>query len=212
MAEENVNIEQQLETQEAAPPMAQPQELAMSPGMGMSPNQGGIDPFDAPTPGASLTSSPEGKLPYEQAPEHTDVKTFMEDFFLTITEQEQYVDLLGFFMRRQPIDELVQTVLYSAMSKGKINPDLMLLLIEPVTYLLIALAEQAEIEPVLYEGEEADEMTDESKELYINESQNLRNIKVKEPRRTSVEPSLLAKVKELPTAEELELDQEEEDI
>ena len=98
------------------------------------------------------------------------------------------------------------------MSKGKINPDLMLLLIEPVTYLLIALAEQAEIEPVLYEGEEADEMTDESKELYINESQNLRNIKVKEPRRTSVEPSLLAKVKELPTAEELELDQEEEDI
>ena len=55
-------------------------------------------------------------------------------------------------------------------------------------------------------------MTDESKELYINESQNLRNIKVKEPRRTSVEPSLLAKVKELPTAKELELDQEEEDI
>ena len=210
MAEENINIQQQLETQEESASPAQSPGTTMSPGMDMTPNQGGIDPFDAPTPGASLTSSPEGKLPYEQAPEHTDVKTFMEDFFLTITEQEQYVDLLGFFMRRQPIDELVQTVLYSAMSKGKINPDLMLLLIEPVSYLLIALAEQAEIEPVLYEGEEADEMTDESKELYISESKNVREIK--EPRRTSVEPSLLAKVKELPTAEELELDQEEEDI
>tara|TARA_R110000803_G_scaffold58825_3_gene117089 strand:+ start:3754 stop:4386 length:633 start_codon:yes stop_codon:yes gene_type:complete len=210
MAEENINIQQQLETQEESASPAQSPGTTMSPGMDMSPNQGGIDPFDAPTPGASLTSNPEGKLPYEQAPEHTDVRTFMEEFFLTITEKEQYIDLLGFFMRRQPIEELVQTVLYSAMSKGKINPDLMLLLIEPVSYLLIALAEQAEIEPVLYEGEEADEMTDESKELYISESKNVREIK--EPRRTSVEPSLLAKVKELPTAEELKLDQEEEDI
>ena len=210
MAEENINIQQQLETQEESASPAQSPGTTMSPGMDMTPNQGGIDPFDAPTPGASLTSSPEAKLPYEQAPEHTDVRTFMEEFFLTITEKEQYIDLLGFFMRRQPIEELVQTVLYSAMSKGKINPDLMLLLIEPVSYLLIALAEQAEIEPVLYEGEEADEMTDESKELYISESKNVREIK--EPRRTSVEPSLLAKVKELPTAEELKLDQEEEDI
>ncbi len=208
MEEENVNIEQQLEAnQEQQPPMG-----GESPGMGMTPEQGGIDPFDAPTPGESLTKNPEEKFPWERAAEHTDVRTFMEEMFLNLTEEENYINLLGFFMRRQPIDELVQTLLYSAMTKGKINPDLMLMLIEPTTYLIIALAEQAEIEPVLYEGEEADEMTDEGKELYINESQKLRDMKVKEPRRTSVQPSLLAKVKELPTAEELNLDQEEEDI
>ena len=209
MEEENINIEQQLEANREQPSGMIPE--GMSPGMGV-PLEEGVDPFDAPTPGESLTKNPEEKFPWERAAEHTDVRTFMEEMFLNLTEEENYINLLGFFMRRQPIDELVQTLLYSAMTTGKINLDLMLMLIEPTTYLIIALAEQAEIEPVLYEGEDADEMTDESKELYLNESKNLRDMKVKEPRRTSVEPSLLAKVKDLPTAEELNLDQEEEDI
>ena len=207
MEEENVNIQEQLESnQEQQPPMG-----GMSPGMGV-PIEEGMDPFDAPTPGSSLTSNPSEKLPFERPPEYNDVRDFMEYLFLNLTEEENYINLLGFFMRRQPIDELVQTLLYSAVSAGKINPDLMLILIEPVSYLIIALAEQAEIEPVLYEGEDGDLIGDEEKDLYLNESKNLRDMKVKEPRRTSVEPSLLAKVKELPTAEELNLDKKEEEI
>ena len=61
-------------------------------------------------------------------------------------------------MRGTPVDELTQTILYRAMSTGKVNPDLMLLLVEPLMYLIIAIAENSDIEPVIYEGEEIDEM------------------------------------------------------
>ena len=73
-------------------------------------------------------------------------------------------------MRGTPVDELTQTILYRAMSTGKVNPDLMLLLVEPLMYLIIAIAENSDIEPVIYEGEEIDEMDEESAQMYIDKS------------------------------------------
>ena len=95
--------------------------------------------------------------------------------------------------------------------ENKINPDLMLLCIEPLMYLLIAIAEQNDIEPVIYEDEDED-LDDEQKEIYMDESEkSLKDMKPKEIRKSSVETSLLAKVKELPTAEELGVDNEQEE-
>ena len=118
------------------------------------------------------------------------------------------------YLDNTPIDEIVQMILYTSISSGKINPDLMLLCIEPLMYLLIAIAEQNDIEPVIYEDEDED-FDDEQKELYMAESEKtLSDMKPKQIRKSSVEPSLLAKVKELPTAEELGVDnkQEEEEV
>ena len=42
------------------------------------------------------------------------------------------------------------------MTVGKYNSDLMLLLLEPLMYLIIAIAEEYEIEPVIYEGMDND--------------------------------------------------------
>ena len=47
------------------------------------------------------------------------------------------------------------------MTSGLFNPDLMLLLIEPTMYLLIAIAEENDIEPVVYEGQDEDLVNDE---------------------------------------------------
>ena len=90
------------------------------------------------------------------------------------------------------------------MSKGEINNDLMILLIEPVMYLIIAIAEHAELEVIMYEGEEEElsEMPQNAKDLYMQESKKLNEDKTKGITSSAVSPSLLAKVKELPTAEE----------
>jgi hypothetical protein len=54
-----------------------------------------------------------------------------------------------------PLDEIAQVVLYKGYTEGVFNPDLMLLLIEPTLYLLIAIADYADINDyVLYEGED----------------------------------------------------------
>lgn len=201
MEEENVNIQEQLAAQEKQP-TGQP-DISI-PGMG-----GQIDPFDAPTPGESLTKNPEEKYPWERPPQYTDTREFMEDLYLQITEDETYIDLLGSLLRKTPIDEMTQMILHTSMTKGKINPDMVLMLIEPVMYLLIAIAEQAEIEPVIYEGEDADVMSEENEQMYLDESKKLKDMKPKEIKKSSVEPSLLAKVKELPTAQEVNVTDQE---
>lgn len=162
------------------------------------------DPFNSPTPGESLTKNPEEKFAWEQASEYTEVRPFMEDLFLQLTEdKDRYVKLLVSFLQQVSIADTTQMLLYTSWRAGKINTDLMLLLIEPVMYLLIAMAEQAEIEPVIYDEENVDEPSQEDADLYVEQSQKINEMKPEKIRKSSVEPSLLAKVEDLPTAKEV---------
>ena len=162
------------------------------------------DPFNSPTPGESLTKNPEEKFAWEQASEYTEVRPFMEDLFLQLTEdKDRYVKLLVSFLQQVSIADTTQMLLYTSWRAGKINTDLMLLLIEPVMYLLIAMAEQAEIEPVIYDEENVDEPSQEDADLYLEQSQKINEMKPEKIRKSSVEPSLLARVEDLPTAKEV---------
>ena len=162
------------------------------------------DPFNSPTPGESLTKNPEEKFAWEQPSEYTEVRPFMEDLFLQLTEdKDRYVKLLVSFLQQVSIADTTQMLLYTSWRAGKINTDLMLLLIEPVMYLLIAMAEQAEIEPVIYDEENVDEPSQEDADLYVDESQKINEMKPEKIRKSSVEPSLLARVEDLPTAKEV---------
>ncbi len=173
-----------------------------------------VDPFNSPTPGESLTLTPDSKFPWERPPQYTEVRPFIEDLFLKITEDDSYVELLGLFLDNTPIDEIAQMILYTSMSSGKINPDLMLLSIEPLMYMLMAIAEQNDIEPVVYEEEDED-LDEDQQKIYVEESEKrLKDMKPKEIRKSSIEPSLLARIKELPTAEEVgvNIKKEEEEV
>ena len=209
MEEEIMNMQQQQEEQQNNP-AAQPEGMLFTGGGDMAMD----DPFNSPTPGESLTKNPEEKFAWEQASEYTEVRPFMEDLFLQLTEdKDRYVKLLVTFMQKISIADTTQMILYTSWRAGKINTDLMLLLIEPVMYLLIAMAEQAEIEPVIYDEEDVDEPSQEDADLYVEESQKIAEMKPEKIRKSSVEPSLLARVEDLPTAKEVGINdnaQEEE--
>ena len=67
------------------------------------------DPFNSPTPGESLTKNPEEKFPWEQASEYTEVRPFMEDLFLQLTEdKDRYVKLLVSFLQQVSIADTTQ--------------------------------------------------------------------------------------------------------
>ena len=91
------------------------------------------------------------------------------------------------------------------MTEGLFNPDLMLLLIEPTMYLLIAIAEENDIEPVVYEGQDEDLVNDETVKSQIRK----RNAEKKEINKASVPASILQRVKTLPKLEEMEQPTEE---
>ena len=121
----------------------------------------GVNPFNAPIPGESLTTSPDMKKAWERPPQYTDVDDCMEDVYLEITSEESLPELVNLINDGTPLDELAQVILYKGYTQGLWNPDLMLMLIEPTIYLLIAIADYADIKDyVLYEGEEDDPDTD----------------------------------------------------
>ena len=159
--------------------------------------QRGTNPFNNPTPGESLTKDPEQKFPWEQAPQINDAEAAIKEIFITLTEKEKLLDLLHLLRKGTPVDELTQVILYRGMTQGVYNTDLMMLLIEPVMYLIIAIAEEYEIEPVIYEGMDNDIGDEEDYDRAVEQ-------KVKpEIKKDSVPSSILARVKELPSEEEL---------
>jgi len=156
-----------------------------------------MNPFNAPTPGESLTRDPEQKFPWERTPEINDVDTAIKEVFVMLTERKSLVELLNLLNNGQPVDEIAQMVAYRGMSVGKYNSDLMLLLLEPLMYLIIAIAEEYEIDPVIYEGMDDDIMDVDS----VTESK--QKLPKPEINKDSVPSSILARVKTLPSQEEL---------
>jgi len=163
-----------------------------------------VNPFNSPTPGEGLTQSPEQKFPWEQPSKHTEVKPVMEEIFLQITERENLIELLGLFMNKQPVDEIAQVILYKGVTSGLFNMDLMLMLVEPTMYLLIAIAEEYDIEPVIYEGQDVDLAEKEDIDTVKKETLGKQ---VGQVRKDAVPPSLLQRVKTLPEMEELGMEQ-----
>lgn len=117
--------------------------------------------FDNPIPGESLTSSPDNAKTWERPPQYVNEDRAMEALYLLLTDQDKLPSLINLIDSGTPIDEIAQVILYQGYTAGQYNPDLMLTMIEPTIYLLIAIADYAEIKDyVLYEGEEDDPDTE----------------------------------------------------
>tara|TARA_Y100000385_G_scaffold269624_1_gene307843 strand:- start:500 stop:1105 length:606 start_codon:yes stop_codon:yes gene_type:complete len=110
-----------------------------------------------PIPGQSLTSDPSSPAPYEKPPQYTSVHEASEEIFAGLIEEETYKEIMGLLSDGLPVMDIVQTLLFAGFKQGKWNPDLMLMLVEPAAYMILALAERAGIDPKIYQGEEEDE-------------------------------------------------------
>ena len=114
-----------------------------------------------PIPGQSLTSDPDNPAPYEQPPQYTSVHEASEYIFNNLIQEETYVPLMQLLLDDMPIMDIAQTLVFKGFTESKWNPDLMLMLAEPVAYMLLALAERAGIDPVIYRGEDEDDLEEE---------------------------------------------------
>ncbi len=124
-------------------------------------NLGGLDPLDGPIPGESLTSNPEVRQPFEKPPAHTDLEEAVESLFNRMIDEEKLDQILDLMRRGLPVEDIAQVVLFTGFREGQWTPDLMLTMIEPTIYILLALAEYAGIEAELYPEEDMDEDEDE---------------------------------------------------
>jgi hypothetical protein len=180
----------------------------------------GVNPFNAPIPGESLTASPENAKAWETPPEYTDQDEAMMAVYMVLTEQATLRGLIEIISDGVALDELAQVILYKGYTEGKYTPDMMLMLAEPTIYLLIAIADYAEIKDyVLYNEEDEDPDTmipeDDVTPVDMDGDGIPDEPKAKvEPRKDSVSSSLLSRIeKELPTkVEEASVEEIEEEV
>ena len=131
-------------------------------------------------PGQSLTNASEDAYNWEKPSEFTNPKETMLYIFETLTVPETTTNILLSLSNGVGVIDIASSILYSGFLEGKWNPDLMTLMMEPTMYMIMALAEKAEIDYVLDSGddEEPTEMSPE-KQLEtlqggINELDNIR--------------------------------------
>lgn len=168
-----------------------------------------------PIPGQSLVNSPEQPYKWEQPPEYTNPREAMLYVFETLTVPETTANTLLSISNGVGVVDIASIVLYSGFLEGKWGQDLMLILMEPTMYMIMALAEKADIPYSLEAGDDESpvEMSPEKQletiESGISELDKMRQVAAqrvspmsvpKEVREvieeTELSPSLLQRVEE----------------
>lgn len=114
-----------------------------------------------PIPGMSLTTDPDNPMPHDRPPEFTNLHKALNYIFESAIEEENYSRFIKLMADGFPLMEVVQTVLFGGFYEGKWSFQLMNLLIEPTTYIFLALCERADIDPTFFRDDLEDDLDEE---------------------------------------------------
>jgi len=114
-----------------------------------------------PIPGMSLTMDPDNPMPHDRPPEFTNLHKALNYIFENAIEEENYSRFIKLMADGFPLMEVVQTVLFGGFYEGKWTFQLMNLLIEPTTYIFLALCERADIDPTFFRDDLEDDLDEE---------------------------------------------------
>ena len=176
--------------------------------------QGGLERGKA-IPGQSLTNAPDQPYNWERPAEYSNPREAMLYVFETLTVPETTTNILLSLGNGVGVVDIASITLYSGFLEGKWNPDLMTLLMEPTMYMIMALAEKADIPYSLEAGDDeapvemSGDKAVETLQKGINELDKIRNVAVSRVNpqsvpqdvreiieETELSPSLLERVKE----------------
>ena len=143
-------------------------------------NQEAVEAFaktGRPIPGQSLTSNPDEPRPFEGQPEFTNFKEALDYTAAELLLEENYTPMVLAMGDGIPVTDLAMQIGYVGFREGKWNPDLMMMLIEPLMYLLMALAEKADNQ---YRIDDEDDEDDEDSILEDKVKNIAETLKAKE--------------------------------
>jgi len=125
-------------------------------------SQEGVDAIvnaNKPIPGQSLTNDPAEPKPFERPPEYTKFKDALDYVAAELLQEEVYMPVVLALGDGVSITDMATQIGYVGFREGKWNPDLMLLLMEPLMYLLMTLCEKAGIEYRIDSEDDEDDLT-----------------------------------------------------
>jgi len=171
-------------------------------------NQEAVDAFakvGRPIPGQSLTSNPDEPKPFEGPTDFTNFKEALDYTAAELLLEENFMPIVLAMGDGIPVTDLAMQIGYVGFREGKWNPDLMMMLMEPIMYLLMALAEKAGIK---YRIDDEDDDDEDSTLNQSNQFEQLKKVtKERFPTKSSVSKTALPK-DILEKVEELEIPKE----
>ena len=166
-------------------------------------SQEAVDAFantGRPIPGQSLTSNPDEPRPFEGATEFTNFKEALDYTVTELLDPEAYLSLMGAVGDNVPILDLVMQITYVGFREGKWNPDLMLMLVEPLIFVLMSLAEKAGIE---YRIDSEDDDDDDT--MFEERAKNIADVAKEKLQNSNKSPAGLINQEILQKIEEAEV-------
>ena len=152
-------------------------------------NQAGVDAIASagkPIPGQSLTSDPDQVRPFEGQPEFTVFKDALDYITAELLQEEVYTKVVLALGDGVAVTDMAMQIGYVGFREGKWNPDLLMLLLEPVMYLLMALCEKAGIEYRIDSEDDGDEESEES--ILEQKAKNIAEVAKAKMKKTSSIP------------------------
>jgi hypothetical protein len=138
--------------------------------------------LNRPIPGQSLTNDPENPAPYEKPPKFTSKEDAIEHFAGIITDEDNYANIIQALVEGVDVMSIVELLLTQSFKKGEINPDMMLILAEPLAYLLIGLAEREGVNATIVDDpDDPEDFLDPQQDINPSVFRNQLN-KIKEPK------------------------------
>ena len=107
----------------------------------------------SPIPGQSLVNNPDEPYPWEQPPQFSNPREALDSLLTTILTPDAVEHILQSLVKGVSVSDLAMVILYSKFTEGLFNPDAMLLLAEPLMYIIMAIAEEADIEYNIEDGD-----------------------------------------------------------
>ena len=122
------------------------------------------NPFDAPVPGQSLTDKP-GSAAWEHPPQYTNTAEAADFVWSQLSTPEFAEQVIAMLDAGIPVEAIGRVILFGGFTEGKWTPDIIALLLEPVMYLIILMAEEAGIEYIIDAEGAREEQNVSDKEL-----------------------------------------------
>ena len=159
----------------------------------------------AAIPGQSLTNSPDQPYPWEKPAEFANPRDAVDAILTQLLQPEAVKEIINALSNGASVGDLAMSITYAKFVEGKINPDTMLLIMEPMMYLIMSIGEEADIDYNI-DNDDIDEDDEEEIAEKLKEFEDVfekiqagmmdKDIKVENLREGVVDNSLLNRVKE----------------
>ena len=156
-------------------------------------------------PGQSLTNSPDQPYPWEQPAEFANPRDAIDAILTQLLQPEAVKEIITGLSNGASVGDLAMAITYAKFTEGKISPDTMLLVMEPIMYLIMSIGEEANIQYNI-DNDDIDEEDEDEIAEKLQEFENIfeqiqagamdKEIKPENLSEGVVDKSLLDRVKE----------------